>query len=72
MDNALFAVNDCTVIPGASVAYVAHRVTVQAEATLLQLTRVRGDKVQAEASKTNCTSGLHVGYFVDKMVSLGR
>ncbi len=70
MDNALFAVNDLTVIPGVGIAYVAHGLTVQAEATLLQLTRVRGDKVQQEASKTNFTSGIHVGYFVASLVSL--
>ena len=71
MDNALFAVNDFTVIPGIDVAYVADGVTVQLEATLLELARVRGDKSQPEATKTNFTSGLHVGYFIASTVSLG-
>src|SRR5690606_17746155 len=41
MDNAMFAVNDFTVFPGVGLAYVAHGLTVQVEATVLQLTRVR-------------------------------
>jgi hypothetical protein len=44
---------------------------VQAEATLLQLTRVRGDKVQPDSARTNFTAGLHVGYFVLPALSLG-
>jgi hypothetical protein len=71
MDNALFAVNDLTVVPGLDVAYVAHGLTVQVEVTLFQLERVRGSAVQLEASKTNLTSGLHVGYFVASFLSLG-
>ncbi|HEX7480825.1 MAG TPA: hypothetical protein VF331_23690 [Polyangiales bacterium] len=79
MDNAMFAVNDFTVFPGIDLAYVAHGLTVQGEATLLQLTRVRGDKAPAagkpapnpDSSKTNFTAGLHVGYFVIPALSLG-
>ena len=43
MDNAMFAVNYFTAIAGGGVAYVDHKLTVQLEATLLQLFRVRGD-----------------------------
>lgn len=71
MDNALFATNDFTLIPGASVAFVEHGFTAQVELTLLHLMRVRGDQQQAEASKTNSTMGLHVGYFVVPQLSLG-
>lgn len=71
MDNALFAVNDLTVIPGVDVAYVAHGFTVQAEATLFQLTRVRGAAAQQEATKTNLTAGLHAGWFATESLSLG-
>lgn len=71
MDNALFAVNDFTVIPGVDVAYVANGFTVQLEATLLQLTRVRGSALQHEATKTNLTTGLHVGYASIPMLSFG-
>lgn len=71
MDNAMFAVNDLTVFPGLDLAYVAHGVTVQAEVTVLQLSRVRGAKVQKDSAKTNFTSGLHVGYFIIPQLSLG-
>jgi hypothetical protein len=71
MDNALFAVNDFTVIPGVDVAYVTRGFTVQAEATLFQLTRVRGAAAQPESSKTNFTAGLHAGWFATDMLSIG-
>jgi hypothetical protein len=79
MDNAMFAVNDLTLFPGVSVAYVAHGLTVQLEATLLQLFRVRGeDAVNAagapmnpDSTRTNFTSGLHVGYFFLPELSVG-
>jgi hypothetical protein len=49
MDNAMFAVNYFTVFPGVGLAYVNHGVTVQIEATLLQLFRVRGENHPAGA-----------------------
>ena len=68
----MFAVNDLVLFPGASLAYVAHGLTVQFEATLLQLMRVRGEDavnaagghINPDSSRTNFTAGLHVGYFV--------
>lgn len=71
MDNAMFAVNDLVLFPGASLAYVANGFTVQIEATVLELLRVRGeDAVNAmgaplnpDSARTNFTGGLHVGYF---------
>lgn len=69
MDNAMFAVNDFTVFPGVDFAYVAHGFTAQVEATVLQLTRVRGDAVQRDSSKTNFTTGIHLGYFFVPMLS---
>lgn len=71
LDNAFFAVNDFTVIPGFGAAYVNHGLTVQVEATLLHLMRVRGEAAQPEASKTNMTVGLHVGYFFLPELSVG-
>jgi hypothetical protein len=70
MDNAMFAVNDFTVFPGVGFAYVANGLSLQAEATVLRLTRVRGEEVQADASRTNFTSGLSAGYFVLPALSL--
>lgn len=76
MDNAMFAVNYFTVFPGVGVAYVADGLTVQAELTVLQLMRVRAKDdtkpgYEPDSSKTNLTSGVHVGYFVIPMLSLG-
>lgn len=72
MDNAMFAMNYFTVFPGVGFAYVKHGVTLQAEVTLLQLTRVKGDQIAGEdSSRTNFTSGLHAGYFFIPQLSAG-
>jgi hypothetical protein len=71
MDNAMFAVNYATAIAGVDVAYVAHRLTVQAEATLLQLFRTRHAQLAPESTRTNFTAGLHVGVFALSFLSLG-
>jgi hypothetical protein len=68
MDNAMFAVNYLTIFPGVGVAYVANGVTVQAEVTVLELLRARGED---EKARTNLTSGLHVGYFIIPELSIG-
>lgn len=64
MDNALFAVNDLTPIAGVDAAYVANGLTLQLEATVFELIRVRGAMAQPDAYKTNFTTGFHAGYFV--------
>jgi hypothetical protein len=74
MDNSMFAVNYMTVIPGVGFAYIDHKLTVQLEATLFQLFRVKGSDTTAispDATRTNSTMGVHAGYFVLPMVSLG-
>lgn len=74
MDNAMFAVNYATLIVGGDVAFVAHKWTVQAEATLFQLFRAHGDdagKQSTDATRTNSTMGLHAGYFIIPSLSLG-
>ena len=73
MDNAMFAVNYFTGIVGGGVAYVDHKLTVQLEATLLQLMRVRGESAASatDSARTNSTVGLHAGYFFIPMLSLG-
>jgi hypothetical protein len=72
MDNAMFAVNDFTVFPGVGLALVTSGLTVQVEATVLQLTQVRGgEQAQPDSSRTNSTAGLHVGYFIIPELSLG-
>jgi hypothetical protein len=71
MDNAMFATNDVVVFPGVDVAWVRGGWTVQGEATLLQLWRVRGENVHRDARRTNLTAGLHAGWFAARTVSLG-
>ena len=69
----MFAVNYFTAIAGGGVAYVNHKLTIQLEATLLQLFRVRGENAAAspDSARTNSTAGLHAGYFIVPMLSLG-
>jgi hypothetical protein len=71
MDNAMFAINDHALIAGADLAYVKNGLTVQAEITLFQLSRVRGEDVQPDDHKTNLTSGIHAGWFAMPWLSLG-
>jgi hypothetical protein len=74
MDNSMFAVNYLAIIPGVDFAYIDHKLTLQAEATLFQLFRVRGSDTTAispDATRTNSTMGIHAGYFVLPMLSLG-
>lgn len=72
-DEAVFAVNYATAIVGADVAYVTHGFTAQAEMTLLQSVRVRGDTtvVGSDARRTRGTAGVHLGMFLGTRVSLG-
>jgi hypothetical protein len=72
-DEAMFEVDYATVIAGADLAYVKHGFTAQAEATLLQSFRVRGDRTAAgaDALRTRATIGGHVGMFLGRYVSLG-
>lgn len=69
MDNALFAVNYLTPTVGVGVAYVKHGFTAQAEVTLLQLIRVRGESRDADAMRTNFTAGLQVGYLITQWLT---
>ncbi len=70
MDNVLFAVNYFSVIGGASLARVTNAATVQVEATVLQLFRVRGPDSQ-DQRRTNFTAGLHAGRSLRPVVSVG-
>ena len=70
MDNSLFAVNYWVVIGGLGLARITQGLTLQAEVTVFQLTRVRGPETQ-DKSRTNLTAGLHAGHFFSPKVSLG-
>jgi hypothetical protein len=71
MDNAMFAMNYFTVFPGVDFAFVQSGFTAQAEVTFLQLTRIRGDDIDADSSRSNLTMGLHLGYFIIPALSVG-
>jgi hypothetical protein len=71
MDNALFATNYLTSISGWGVGIVERGWTVQAEATILYLLRVRGEGggipsrvSDGDDSRTNFTIGANLGYLV--------
>jgi hypothetical protein len=70
MDNALFAVDDVAAIAGADAAWVRGGLTVQAEATLFQLTRVRGAAMEADGHRTNSTAGMFVGWSATRTWSI--
>lgn len=70
MDNALFAANYFTMIPGAGLAFVANAWTLQAEMTVLRLTRVRGKSIDKDPTRTNLTSGIALGYAFTSSTSL--
>jgi hypothetical protein len=72
-DEAMFAVNYMTAIVGADIAYLKHGFTAQAEVTLQQAVRVRGDATASATDpfRTNSAVGLHLGYFIGSHFSLG-
>jgi hypothetical protein len=70
MEGSLFAVNYWAVIGGLGLARITHGLTLQAEVTVFQLTRVRGPETQ-DKSRTNLTAGLHAGHFFSPKVSVG-
>jgi len=71
-DDAMFAVNYTTAIAGADFAYVNHGLTAQAEATLLQFVRVRGEGGigATDSFRSQAAVGLHLGYFIGSHFSL--
>lgn len=71
MDNVMFAVNDWALVEGIDVAYIAHRLTVQAEVTFFELFRARNELTNPDVFKSNFTAGLHIGYFFASVLSLG-
>jgi hypothetical protein len=71
-DEVMFAVDDATAIIGADVAYTKRGVTAQAEASLLQSVRVRGDETTGtDAFRTRVAMGAHVGMYLGRHLSLG-
>jgi len=71
MDNALFQMNYLTPMVGADIGYVGNDMTVQLEATMLELIRVRGESVDKDATRTNLMFAMHAGYFPIPQLSFG-
>jgi hypothetical protein len=77
MDNAMFAPNYLTVFPGVGLAWIKDGLTIQVEATVLILRQMRDKSddpavnYEKDGARTNLTSGLHVGYFLIKELSVG-
>jgi hypothetical protein len=72
-DAAMFAVNYTTAFVAADVAYVNRGFTAQAEATLLQSVRVRGEQSASatDSFRTEAAVGLYLGFFIGSHVSVG-
>lgn len=71
MDNAIFSPNYFVIVPGIDVAWIRGGFTVQAEATVLQLVRVKGASASPDGAITNFTMGVHAGYFFAPPISIG-
>jgi hypothetical protein len=73
VDEAMYEVNYATAIVGADIAYVKHGFTAQAEATLSQSVRARGENTAAgtDGFRTRATVGSHLGMYFGRHVSVG-
>ncbi len=69
--SSMFSPNDLVPFVSGDVAYVAGGLTVQAEATIYELLRVRGSEADPDGNKTSLTTGVHVGYQIVPLLSLG-
>ncbi|HEU5478296.1 MAG TPA: hypothetical protein VFU90_00615, partial [Candidatus Tumulicola sp.] len=69
--STMFSPNDLAPFVGGDIAWVSHGFTVQAEANVFQLFRVRGTKVDPDATKTSFMGGVHGAYFVIPELSIG-
>ncbi|HEY2744875.1 MAG TPA: hypothetical protein VGL86_09645 [Polyangia bacterium] len=70
-DNSLFAIDELAIGGGLGAAFIAHRVTVQAEVTVGEFIRVRGDQFFPDAERTAMNAGVHVGYSPLRALSFG-
>jgi hypothetical protein len=71
MDNAMFAMNYLTPAAGLGLAFNQKGFTAQADLTVLQLMRVRGDEIDKDSSRTNFTAAAHVGYRIVPLITAG-
>lgn len=69
--STMFSPNDVAPFVGGDIAWVSHGFTAQAEANVFELFRVRGSKVDPDATKTSLMAGISGGYFVVPQISFG-
>lgn len=69
--SSMFSPNDLVPFVSGDVAYVSGGLTVQAEATIYELLRVKGSVADPDGNKTSLTTGVHVGYQIVPLLSLG-
>lgn len=70
-DGPLFNPNNMYITPSVDVGYVDHQFTVHYDLAFPVADRVRGEQQTPDASGVVLLSGLHLGYFVLPMFSLG-
>jgi hypothetical protein len=69
--STMFSPNDVAPFVGGDIGWASGGLTVQAEANLFELVRVRGEAVDHDATKTSFMGGVHAGYFVFPQMSVG-
>jgi hypothetical protein len=69
--STMFSQNDLSPFVGGDIAWVSRGFTLQAEATIFELIRVRGSAVDPDATKTSLTMGAHAGYLFVPEFSFG-
>lgn len=69
--STMFSPNDLAPFLGGDIAWVSGGLTVQAELNLFELFRVRGSQSDPDATKTVLTAGIHAGYYITPLLSIG-
>lgn len=69
--STMFSPNDLAGFAGGDLAWVARGWTLQAEASVFELFRVRGAASDPDAYKTNLMAAVHAGYFLLPQLSIG-
>jgi hypothetical protein len=70
-DNTSFAINDVGFPTGLSLAYIACRLTAQADASVIPTVRIKGARAQSDTSKVNSTYGFFLAYRFVPAISVG-
>lgn len=69
--STMFSPDDLAAFVGGDLAWVSRGWTLQAEASVFELFRVRGEEADPDANKTNLMAAVHAGYFLFPQLSIG-